>query len=337
MFKPLQIGTFTLKYPFYLTPMAGVTNLAVRKINRQYGCQLAFLEMVNARSLCGSTNKTLKILQTDACDHALGVQLLGSEEKYLITAIQWLRQNYKFEILDLNAACPQRKITSRGEGAALLKDPKKMRDLLKVMVKHSPVPVTVKLRLGWDNCDQAADIAKYAQDSGIAMICVHGRTKKQSYSGTVNYEAIRKIKKAVQIPVTGSGDVFNAVAAKKMFTETGCDAVAIARGSWGNPWIYKQIQEIMTLNKVETVPDLELITKTMKEHLDLMVSLYGQEAGTIEFRKFYIWYTFGFIKVRALRSKVPKIKTRQQMLDLIDEFALCGGKHTNAQIIVKSE
>ena len=181
------------------------------------------------------------MLHGDPKDRPLGVQLLGCEPKYIMTALDVLKK-YQFDILDFNAACPEKKVTKRVEGASLLKDPKKLNLLLKILVKNSEVPVTVKIRAGWDGDSlNAKEVALYAQDAGIKALFIHGRTKEQGYSGTVNYQVISQVKKALDIPVIASGDILSPELAKKMFDETNCDGLLVARGSLGNPWAYRQI------------------------------------------------------------------------------------------------
>lgn len=301
--------------------MSGITSYPYRMLCRKFGCGLAYLEMINARSLCYKNSKTRKMLYTTSKDKPLGVQLLGSDEQFIIPAMEKL-QNYEFDTLDFNAACPQKKITSRGEGASLLKTPKKLQNLLKIIVKNSPVPVTVKIRLGWDNPLEGKDIALYAQDAGIKTIYVHGRTKIQGYSGKVHYDQIQKIKKAVSIPVIASGNILNAALAKKMFDETGCDAILVARGGLGNPWIFKEISEFLNHGRLISPPEIKEITQTMKTHLNLYIDFFGEKPGIIEFRKFFIWYSRGIYKAKPLRAAIMKSGTKETTISLIKKLSV---------------
>lgn len=299
--------------------MSGITSYPYRMLCRKFGCGLAYLEMINARSLCYKNNKTRKMLYTTPKDRPLGVQLLGSDEQFILPAMEKL-QNYKFDTIDFNAACPQKKITGRGEGASLLKTPKKLGDLLKIIVKNSHIPVTAKIRLGWDNPLEGKDIALYAQDAGIKAIYVHGRTKIEGYSGKVNYGQIQKIKKALKIPVIASGDIFNAALAKKMFDETGCDAILVARGGLGNPWIFKEISEFLKHGRLIPRPRIKEITRIMKTHLNLYIDFFGEKPGIIEFRKFFIWYSRGIYKAKPLRAAIMKAETKETTIRLIKEL-----------------
>ena len=253
---------------------------------------------------------------TSPDDTPLGIQLLGNNPYYLLKGLDTLRQ-IKFDLLDFNAACPQKKVTSKGKGAALLKNPRKLNQLLKLLVDNSPVPVTVKIRLGWDNASSALDIAGYARDAGIKAIFVHGRTKLQGYSGEVDYDCIRKIKKTVDIPVIASGNIFNAILAKKMFDETGCNAILIARGALGNPWIFKEISGYLENGELMPRPDIQEIISVMLSHLNSYIDFYGEKNGITKFRKFYIWYTRGISGVKPLRNAIVAAKTKAQMVDFM--------------------
>ncbi|MDP2922228.1 MAG: tRNA dihydrouridine synthase DusB [Candidatus Omnitrophota bacterium] len=302
-----------------LAPLSGISSLPFRIINREAGCKLAFLEMICARSLSYRSKKTLTMMTSNSHDRPLGVQLLGNEIYYILKAIEKIK-DYKYDILDFNAACPYKKITKQGKGAALLKEPKKLQILLAAIVKEVKLPVSVKLRLGWENAKNAVNIAKHAQDSGVRAICMHGRTRVQGYQGEVDYCAIKKVKEALGIPVIASGNIWSASLAKKMFEETGCDAIMVARGALGNPWIFKEIEEFLATGKILARPSAKEVLATMKRHLDLCIDFYGEKSGITNFRKFYIWYTRGFSKTKPLRVSVSRTNTKIQMLELIDKF-----------------
>ena len=302
-----------------LAPLSGISSLPFRALNRNAGCKFAFLEMLNARSLSHTSKKTLRMMLTDKHDSPLGVQLLGKDPYYISKALEKLK-DYSYDVLDFNAACPQKKITSHGRGAALLKSPKELQKLLALIVKEVTVPVTAKLRLGWDNEKDIVDIAKCVQDAGVKAVCVHGRTKAQGYRSPVNYSAIKKVKAALSIPVIGSGDIWSAQMAKKMFDETGCDAITVARGAFGNPWIFNEIDKFLATGKVVSRPTIGEVEQMMKRHLDLYLDFYGEKGGTIEFRKFYIWYTRGFSKIKPLRSNVSQTCNKLEMTGLIEQF-----------------
>lgn len=316
----LKIGNLKLLLPFVVAPMSGVSDYPFRVLNRKFGCELAFVEMINARALGYNSKITQRMLYTTKTDRPLGVQLLGQEENYLLRALDIL-QKYQFDILDFNAACPAKKVTSRGEGASLLKEPRKLNRLLKLLVKNSNVPVTVKIRTGWNkDFKKTSQIARFCEDAGIKALFIHGRSKIEEYSANVDYKTIKEVKAALRIPVIASGNIFSAPLAKKMFDETGSDAVAVARGALGNPWIFKELTQFFKNGKIIKQPSLDELIKTMLKHLDLCIDFHGQKRAILLFRKFFIWYTVGFHHIRPLREKACAAKIKCDMLNIIEEF-----------------
>jgi len=305
----LNIGSLNLSSNLILAPMAGISDFPFRMLNRKFGCELAFVEMINVHSISHKSKKTAQMLFSHKDDRPLGIQLLGNEQKYIEKAIDILKK-YKFDLLDFNAACPARKVVKRGEGAGLLREPKKLEKLLKIIVKNSSWPVTLKIRSGWDKDSvNAKEIAVIAEGCGINGLFIHGRTKLQEYSGKVDYKSIKAAKKTVKIPVIGSGDNFSTSLIEKMFAETNCDAACVARGALGNPWIFKGTQ-----------PAEEEIISTMLEHLDGCIDFYGERSAILLFRKFFAWYTKGFRNVRHLREKCCHAKSKKDVLHIVEEL-----------------
>ena len=302
-----------------LAPMSGITSLPFRKINRLFGCEFAFTEMICIRSLAYKSEKTLDMLKSDRGDAPLGVQLLGEDTEYLKRALEVIR-HHAFDIIDFNAACPMRKVTAKGKGAMLLKDLDKLSRLLKVMVKSTVTPVTVKVRTGWDRVMDAAGLARRLEDTGIHGIFVHGRTRRQGYSGNVDYGAIEKMKKSVKIPVIGSGDIISAGLTKRMIDETGCDAVLVARGALGNPWIFRDIRELLLKGVEAQAPGKKEAARIMKRHLDMNVKCFGERKAVIEFRKHFVYYTKGLRNIKDLRRKAFRVKRKKDMSKLIDRL-----------------
>ncbi|MBI4846344.1 MAG: tRNA-dihydrouridine synthase [Candidatus Omnitrophica bacterium] len=302
-----------------LAPLAGISSLAFRMINRGFGCPYAFLEMIHARSFALSSRKTGDLTVSNADDRPLGIQLLGNEDYYLEKALEKISaQNY--DSLDFNAACPRRKVIVKGEGAALLKTPQILKRLLKILVKGSCIPVSAKIRLGWEDAIKSRDIACYAEDSGINAIFVHGRTKIQGYSSDIDYESLRLIKRSLKIPVFASGNIFNASLAKKMFDETGCDGVMVARGALGNPWIFQEIIAMLENHPIPPRPSVDVIAQTMRKHFNLCFELHGEKRSIYIFRKFYAWYTRGISGVKSLRTKIMHTASAKEMIEMIEEF-----------------
>ena len=317
------LGDIKLNTPVILPPLAGISSYPFRALNRKFGCEFSFLEMINCRSLVYSSKQTCEMMRFTGEELPLGIQLLGENEKFLLKALKKIR-DLPFSMVDLNAACPQKKIISRGEGAYLLKTPKKLERLLKLMVKNCAKPVSLKMRLGWNDDSRAGDIALSGQDAGIKAIFIHGRTKAQGYGGEVNYKAIARIKKKLKVPVIASGDILNAELAKKMFNETGCDAVTVARGALGNPWIFREIKEYIEKGKILKRPCVEDIIKTMKSHLKLSCDFYGSKRGLAHFKKFFIWYTRSFKGVKPLRGEITRLNTVERAIDMMSKFKKIG-------------
>jgi len=299
--------------------MSGVTDLPFRMLCRRFGCELAFIEMLNARSVSSKSRRSKEMLAMEAKDRPLGVQLLGKEPGYILRALDIL-EKYKFDVLDFNAACPAKKVVRRGEGAALMQEPSALEKILKLLVKKVTIPVTVKIRSGWDdNSVNAVEVAKRAEAAGISAVIIHGRTKTQEYSGGVRYHTIKEVKQALKIPLIASGDIFSPQLAKKMLSDTGCDGIAVARGALGNPWIFRQLEDFITHNRTYRNPEKEQICKTMLEHLQANIDFYGERIGVVKFRKFFSCYTMGLRKVRPLREKSSRAKLALEMQSIIRE------------------
>jgi len=317
--KTIKIADIVIPSPLIMAPMAGVTCLPYRQLNREMGAKFAFAEMLCVNSLNYNNPKSLVILKKDLVDSPLGVQILGGVPEDIPKALEKL-SDVKFKILDVNAACPQRKVVSKGRGATLLKDLKLLQNILVTTKKHAWTPVTVKIRLGFSDCEGAVDIARCCEDSGVDAIFVHGRTKAQGYRGKVNYAAIAEVKKAVKVPVVASGDIFNGSTTKQMFNETACDGVLVARGAFGNPWIFNEIENSLNDLPVATVKAQD-VTEMMRRHFKMYVNFFGEKSAVAQFRKFYIWYTIGFDSTKVLRANAHKGKNLATMNALIDEFA----------------
>ena len=328
----LSIRDLHLQVPAMLAPMAGVSDLPFRLMARKLGCPMAFAEMISAHALCLGSGRTNRFLESSSADRPLGIQLLGREPEYLRQAMDLIEPG-SCDVIDLNAACPVRKVTRKGEGAALLKEPRLLSKLVALLKARASVPVTVKIRSGWDPSSvNAREIGKRVADAGADAVCVHGRTRSQGYGGRVDLGVIRSVKEAVSIPVIASGDLFSAKAVDKTLRETGCDGVAIARGALGNPWIFREIAAVYGKRPSPPRPNIEQLKEVMEEHLRLSVERRGEILGVIDFRKFFIWYTKGLQNARILRPRAVRVNTPHEMRRLIDELGmpLSSGPHPSA-------
>lgn len=316
----LTLGSLELPSSYVLSPMAGVSDLSFRMICREFGSFLAYAEMVSARALMFGNRKTFQFLTTNVADEPLGIQLLAGDEEVLRRAVRTL-EGYRFDLLELNAACPVNKVVRRGEGAGLLKEPPRLYRLLKTLVDVSPVPVTVKIRTGWDEeCVNAVEVARLAEDAGVKGIFIHGRTRQQGYGGSISYQVIREVKQAVNIPVIASGNIFSTRLAARMFLETGCDGVAVARGSLGNPWIFRDLLRSENGLHDQQNPKIDEVAHVMRKHLDSSIEEHGERIGVINFRKFFVWYSRGFSNVAPLRKGALSAKTPEEMYLMIDRL-----------------
>ena len=315
----LSIGNISLASPLVLAPMAGISDLPFRLINRSFGCGLAFTEMISASALVHNNKNTWKKLYRTEDDGPLGIQILGGGAEIIKRALDVVSQ-HTFDIVDFNAACPVKKIASKGKGAGLLREPLKLQALLKLIVENTDLPVTVKIRSGWDETSvNAVELALRAQDAGVSAVFIHGRTRKQRYSGNVDYNIIRRVKESIEIPLIASGDALSPELIKKMFDETGCDGVAVARGALGNPWIFRETTEYLRGGAVPSRPDIHEISRIIKEHLASSIAFHGEKTGVILFRKFFAWYARG-MPIKELRGKAFCASTHDEMLRLIDEL-----------------
>ena len=315
MFK---IGNIVIKGNVVLAPMAGVCNSAFRKIIKEMGCPLVYAEMVSDKGLIYDSKKTKNMLYFEECERPIAQQIFGSDKDTFVEAAKMVEEIMHPDIIDINMGCPVPKVVKNGEGSALMKNPKLAHEIISAMVKAIRKPVTVKIRKGFDdNCINAVEMAKIAEDAGAAAIAVHGRTREQYYSGKADWEIIRQVKEAVSIPVIGNGDVTSPERADAMVKETGCDGVMIARGAQGNPWIFSEMIEHERTGRIPSRPTNEEIRKMMLRHAKLQLQYKGEYLGIREMRKHVAWYTKGLPGSAKLREEINRVESYAELEDLL--------------------
>ena len=314
----MDIGNVHIKNKIVVAPMAGVTNTSYRKILKQMGAGLIYAEMVSDKALCYKSKKTLDLLKMDDKERPISQQIFGSDEESFVEAAKLVENLQHPDIIDINMGCPVPKVVKNGEGSALMKNPKLAHEIISAMVKAIRKPVTVKIRKGFDdNCINAVEMAKIAEDAGAAAIAVHGRTREQYYSGKADWEIIRQVKEAVSIPVIGNGDVTSPERADAMVKETGCDGVMIARGAQGNPWIFSEMIEHERTGRIPSRPTNEEIRKMMLRHAKLQLQYKGEYLGIREMRKHVAWYTKGLPGSAKLREEINRVESYAELEDLL--------------------
>src|SRR5688500_559406 len=318
----MRFRALELKSNLFLSPLAGYTNLPFRLTLREVGgLDLATTDLVNARSLLEKNPKAFKLIETSPADRPLAVQLFGSVPEEMRDATVYL-ESIGISSVDINMGCPVRKVCRVGGGSAMMTELDKTSALVKGMVDAVNIPITAKMRLGWDDENiTAPDLARALEDVGVAAIFIHGRTREQGFTGTVNLGGIRKVVEAVRsIPVIGNGDVTTPQAAKMMFDETGCAGVSIGRGAFYNPWIYVHTQHFLRTGELLPEPSFEERVRVMRRHFDLMVQVFGEEHGCRMFRKVAPWYSKRFGPANLFNKRVVLISSRAEFEELLADY-----------------
>ena len=318
----MRFGALTLTSNLFLSPLAGYTNLPFRLVLRELGgLGLATTDLVNARSLVEKKAKALKLIETSPADRPLAVQVFGAVPEEMRDAAAYL-ESLGVASVDINMGCPVRKVVRIGGGSAMMTELDKTAHLVKSMVDAVKIPVTAKMRLGWDeNNITAPDLARALEDVGVAAIFVHGRTRAQGFGGVVNLAGIRKVVEAVRgIPVIGNGDVISPEAAKAMIDESGCAGISAGRGAFYNPWIFQHTLHYLKTGTLLPEPSFEERVRVMLRHLDLMIEVFGELHGCRMFRKVAPWYSKRFGPANEFNKSVVQVTGRSEFLEILGRY-----------------
>jgi len=316
--KELKIGNVTLKNNLILAPMAGVTNLPFRIICEKFEPGMVCTEMASSKAMFHNDQKTKRLLNTEGEKRPISFQIFGSDEETMGYSAKVLSKSA--DIIDINMGCPAPKVVKNGDGSKLLLDLEQAKKVMEAVVRNSEVPVTVKIRKGWDKEHVVAkEVAKIAEEVGISAITIHGRTRSEFYSGKADWEIIKEIKQSVNIPVIGNGDVVDEETAYQMFEQTGVDGIMIGRGAFGNPWIFRNIKHFLETGEKLPQPTNEEKLEIMKQHIELAV----QEKGDIavkELRKHIAWYTKNLKNSSEFRNSINVIEDKQELINKLEEY-----------------
>lgn len=317
-----KIGNVEIKNQIVLAPMAGISNTSYRKIIKEMGAGLIYAEMVSDKAIMYANEKTFDLLKMSDEERPISQQIFGSDIDSFVKAAKIIEERMHPDIIDINMGCPVPKVAVRAQaGSALLKDPDKIFEIVSAVVKAVDVPITVKIRSGWDEKNiNAIEVAKKCESAGASAIAIHARTRSQGYSGKADWNIIKQIKEAVSIPVIGNGDVTSPELAKKMLDETKCDAVMIGRGVLGNPWLIKECVEYLKTGK--KMPPVSFTEKVqmMKRHYELLLEDKNEKVALLEIRSFIIWYLKGMPKSKEIKSLICQCKTSVEIFNIINEY-----------------
>ena len=316
--KKLKIGNVELENNLILAPMAGVTNLPFRIICKEFGPGLVCTEMASSRAMFHNDQKTKRLFNTEGEKRPISFQIFGSDEETMAYSAKYVSEFA--DIIDINMGCPAPKVVKNGDGSKLLLDLEQAEKVIKAVVENSKVPVTLKIRKGWDKENiVATEIAKIAENAGISAITVHGRTRSEFYSGKADLEIIKKVKETVKIPVIGNGDIVDEESAYNMFEKTNVDGIMIGRGSFGNPWIFRNIKHYLETGEKLPAPSNDEKLEVMKKHINLAVAEKG-EIAVKELRKHIAWYTKNLKNSSEFRNKMNTIETKEELLEMLEAY-----------------
>lgn len=314
----MKIGNVSINSKLALAPIAGVTDMAFRTVCRKFGAGYCETEMVSAKALSFNDKKSFELMELGADEHPCAIQIFGSEPEIMAGAAE-LCKKAGADIVDINMGCPAPKIANNGSGASLMKNPGLCGEIVKAVKSAVDIPVTVKIRKGFDDDSvNAVEVASICEKNGVDAVIVHGRTRKQYYSGQCDLEIIKNVKNSVSVPVIGNGDVRDIKSAEKMLEYTGCDGLMIARAALGSPWIFSILKSYFDKGIITEPPSSEEKLKIMAEHIELVCKYKGEKMGMLQSRKQISWYLKGFRGAAAFRNEAGKVSTLEDMYTLIN-------------------
>ena len=318
----MKIGNVEIKNKVIFAPMAGISNSAYRTIIKEMGAGLVYAEMVSDKAISYGSKKTIDMLYMTEYERPITQQIFGSDKESFVTAAKFIYETMKPDIIDINMGCPVPKVAvSSQAGSALLKDPDKVYEIVKAVVESVPIPVTVKIRSGWDfNSINAKEIALKCEEAGASAIAVHARTRSQGYSGKADWNIIKEVKETVKIPVIGNGDIFTCYDAKRMIDETNCDFVMIGRGSLGNPWLIKECVDYLEKGIEPKEVNFSEKIDMIKKHLDLLRKTKNDKLALLEIRTHIAYYLKGLKNSSEVKNMIFKTKSFEEIYEILNKY-----------------
>ncbi|MFW5718640.1 MAG: tRNA dihydrouridine synthase DusB [Halanaerobium sp.] len=320
----MKIGDLEIEVPVFLAPMAGVSDYPYRQLIREMGVELLYTEMVSAKGYEYGNKRTAELIEFDKPQNGkIAVQIFGEDPDFMARAAAGISKEYKIDIIDINMGCPARKIVKNGAGSALMKDLDLAFEIIKSTVEAVELPVTVKMRSGWDeNNINAVELAKLAEEAGAAAAAVHGRTRSQFYKGQADWQIIKSVVQAVDIPVIANGDIFSAEDAQAVFDKTNCEGIMIGRRAQGYPWIFREIIEYLRTGKLIKAPSYSEKIEMAIRHLKLAVEYYGERHGVPIMRKHISWYLKGLPNAGEMKNRVNQLAEEKSLIELLRNYKI---------------